>query len=223
MDRNKLQEGGKMPDFPDRGIDGATGLFSKQAGSKLNGDYVDHEWTGVYAGVQTLEDAWADIVNFFKVPAKVPRVPLPPVEPEDPDDDCEKLVIAVNKLTVTQERQTTAHTTAAVSHNLGLAAIAVQLGRINATLIERLPHKDFQKGVGIDLQHHIRDGFDAVCQVLAQSTEAKTGKKIAGADLEELQYTDPKLDKSPAGKAPDILIKPEVKAPKEGDFNNGRP
>lgn len=212
-----------MPEFPDRNVDGATGLFSEQAGKNLSGDYVDHEWTGVYAGIQVLEDAWKDITDFFKIPAKVPRVELPPTEPEDEDDDCEKLVIAVNKLTVTLERQTTAQTTAAVSHNLGLAAIAVALGRLNATLIERLPHKDFQKGAVVDLQHHIRDGFDAVCQVIAQSTEAKTGKKIVGADLEELKYTDPKLDKSPAGKAPEVLIKPEVKAPKEGDFNNGRP
>jgi hypothetical protein len=213
-----------MPDFPDRNIDGATGLFSEQAGSKLNGDYVDHEWTGVYAGIQTLEDAWADIVNFFKLPAKVPRVPLPPIVPEDEDDDCEKLVIAVNKLTVTLERQTTAQTAAAASHNLGLAAIAIGLARIQQTLIERLSHKDFQKGAIIDLQHHLRDGFDAVCQLIAQATEARTGKKIAGADLEELQYTDPKLDKSPRGKTPETLIRAILKpGTDEKGGGNGRP
>lgn len=212
-----------MPDFPDRNVDGATGLFSKQAGKDLAGEFLDYEWTGIPQSVKVMQDAWQDIENFFKTPAKVPRVELPPVEPEDEEDDCEKLVIAVNKLIHTQERQTTAITAAAASRNLGLAAIALGLARIQQTIVTRLPHKDFQKGAVIDLQHHIRDGADAISQVIAQGIEATTGKKIVGADLPELQYTDPKLDKIEFGKAPDAILKPEVKAPKEGDFNNGRP
>lgn len=212
-----------MPDFPDRNVDGATGLFSEQAGKNLNGEFLDYDWTGISQSITVLQNAWADVQGFVSGKTPVPAVELPELVPEDEDDDCEKLVIAVREITHTLARTNTILISGFAALNLAQAAQVVSQSRIQQSVMTRLPHKDFQKGAAIDLQHHIRDGFDAVAQVLAQGTEARTGKKIVGADLPELKYTDPKLDKIEYGKAPDVIVKPEVKAPKEGDFNNGRP
>lgn len=212
-----------MPDFPDRGIDGASGLFSEQV-SNIGADYIDFdplEWWS--EGIDSVQEAWSKTIDFITGDEEEPTLILPPTEPEDEDDDCEKLVLAVNKLTHQIARQNQILKVGLPAIAGAVAAVSRSNNRITQTLIERFPHRDFTKGAFIDLQHHIRDGFDAVGQILAQGTEARTGKKIAGADLPELKHTDPKLDRALDSKHRELLWKEVPQKAKEKENNNGRP
>lgn len=213
-----------MPDFPDRNIDGATGLFSSQI-SNIGAEYIDFDPLGWWSqGIDGIQEAWSKTIDFITGDEEAPNTELPPVEPEDEDDDCEKLVIAVNKLThrVAQQNQILKVALPAIGGAVG--AVSASINRNTQALVERFPHRDFTKAALIDLQHHIRDGFDAVAQTIALATEARTGKKIPAVDLPELRHTDPKLDRALDSKHKAILWE-EVKAQPKGkdDFNNGRP
>jgi hypothetical protein len=213
-----------MPDFPDRNIDGATGLFSSQI-SNIGAEYIDFDPLGWWSqGIDGIQEAWSKTVDLITGDEEEPTLTLPELEPEDEDDDCEKLVIAVRQLTHQVARQNSILKVALPAIGGAVGGVSASINRNTQAIVERFPHRDFTKAAIIDFQHHIRDGFDAVAQTIALATEARTGKKIPAVDLPELRHTDPKLDRALDSKHKAVLWE-ETKQPpkpKEGG-GNGRP
>ncbi len=179
-------------EFP-KGGDGGEGLFSSQM--DYNPPVYQAAFIPQIAGIAVKAIEWLPIVlEILDATREVPPPPVPASAPPNEEHGCPELVRAIEGLTIEIAHGNEIHRVGYRSLVVTLAAISGNAANIQATMLNKFPSRQFQVGAAIDTQHHIRDGFDAIAQRMAQWIKIETDVSVGDVDLPELKYTDPALD-----------------------------
>lgn len=197
-------------------VNGGGSLFSDQV--THTSDYLDFNPIGIWSdAIDAAQAGWSTVIDFLTGDEDEVAGTTPP-EPELPEDPetCDRMLEAQQNMALELKR---------FNKNFGLfcklhigtqSEVQASLNMICVLLMEKFPHRKFQMSSAIDLQHHIRDGMDALAIRMAQVQEAANGVKVAEIDLPELKHTDPKKDEPIKGKSKRFMWRDDAVKPEEG-------
>lgn len=186
-------------------------LFSDNL-TGLTGDFWDLSLAdSVEAVVGGLEAGKDKVLEWLTGTRTVPPpTTKPPELPNDPET-CDKMLEAQQNIAIELALLNKNLPYFTKIHCLALLEISAAINQANALTNEKFPHREFWVAAMVDLQHHMRDGFDNITIRLAQIQEATNGVKVAGTDLPELKHTDPKKDKEVKSVVKRLLWKQLIK------------